>query len=178
VVVVVDCVLGSAQCVFPTLRCCVLCDCVLQVPAGLCNSTLNTPSTCEVGDLSGKHGNFGGSATQVQTYTDSNLPLTGQYSVVGRSVVLHAAANGTRLACASISTNGGVPAGKMASATFGSGGVQGTMSFFQTNPSAATDFSVQLTLGSSAPYQSHVHVLPLAAGASCASVAGHYNPTR
>ena len=170
--------MGIWQCAVCVSDALSLCDCVLQVPAGLCNSTLNTPSTCEVGDLSGKHGSFGGNATQVQTYTDSNLPLTGQYSVVGRSVVLHAAAGGARLACASISTNGGVPAGKMASATFGSGGVQGTMSFFQTNPSAATDFSVQLTLGSSAPYKSHVHVLPLTAGASCASVAGHYNPAR
>lgn len=57
---------------------------------------------CEVGDLSGKHAmlNVG---TGQSFYTDPDLPLFGEMSVIGRGVVVHAEnAGGARLACASI----------------------------------------------------------------------------
>lgn len=57
---------------------------------------------CEVGDLSGKHAmlNVG---TGKSFYTDPDLPLFGEMSVIGRGVVVHAEnAGAARLACASI----------------------------------------------------------------------------
>ena len=67
-----------------------------------CNAAV--PASCEVGDLSGKHGVLvATSATTpvTATYADSMVMLHGVTSVVGLSVVIHAP-NGTRLACATI----------------------------------------------------------------------------
>ncbi|XP_078358914.1 uncharacterized protein LOC144643511 isoform X1 [Oculina patagonica] len=57
---------------------------------------------CEVGDLSGKHAMLSvGSGKEF--YTDPDLPLFGEMSVVGRGIVVHAEnAGGARLACATI----------------------------------------------------------------------------
>ena len=57
---------------------------------------------CEVGDLSGKHGGFRGQTSVTAQYSDSNLPLFGVYTVVGRSIVLHASSGGARMACATL----------------------------------------------------------------------------
>lgn len=68
----------------------------------VCNATV--PTTCEVGDLAGKHGTLVAvdAVTPVTaTYTDAAVMLHGPTSVVGLSVVVHAP-NGTRLVCATI----------------------------------------------------------------------------
>ncbi|XP_061130051.1 uncharacterized protein cusr [Syngnathus typhle] len=57
----------------------------------------------EIGDLSGKFGLLTDLNESQAMYVDSNLPLTGPHSVVGRSVVLHYSSNGSRLQCADIS---------------------------------------------------------------------------
>jgi Cu/Zn superoxide dismutase len=62
--------------------------------------------TCEVGDLSGKHGGLSlvslASGGKV-FYTDVNLPLSGPNSVAGRSIVVHADnLGGPRIACGSL----------------------------------------------------------------------------
>jgi len=67
-----------------------------------CDPT-RTATTCEVGDITGKHGFLSSSATGVSTYSvvDNELMLYGVNSILGLSVVVHAP-NGTRLACANL----------------------------------------------------------------------------
>jgi hypothetical protein len=67
----------------------------------------NAVSTCEVGDLSGKHGPL--SLTNERRrkrkffFTDMNLPLSGPNSVAHRSIVVHAENGGAmRIACGSL----------------------------------------------------------------------------
>ena len=70
-----------------------------------CNDS--APSTCEIGDLAGKHGTLlppAAGAAATASYTDAQLMLHGPLSVIGRSVVVHAP-NGTRLQCATIVEN-------------------------------------------------------------------------
>uniref|UniRef100_A0A3P9MSS3 Superoxide dismutase copper/zinc binding domain-containing protein n=1 Tax=Poecilia reticulata TaxID=8081 RepID=A0A3P9MSS3_POERE len=49
----------------------------------------STHDKYEIGDLSGKHMSLSGRSTFQMTFTDFNLPLFGQNSIVGRSVVIH-----------------------------------------------------------------------------------------
>ena len=72
----------------------------LNVPAGAC--TPMTPNLCEVGDLSGKHGELLNLLTADWTKYDSYLPLSGTNSIIGRSVVIHKP-DGSRWVCADIS---------------------------------------------------------------------------
>jgi len=64
-------------------------------------------SLCEVGDLSGKFGQFNASASVSGIYTDSYLSLYGVHSILGRSVVIHRS-NGDRWVCANIEYPGDV----------------------------------------------------------------------
>nr|KAG5698761.1 hypothetical protein BaRGS_032180 [Batillaria attramentaria] len=62
---------------------------------------------CGLGDLGGKHGKLSvrsaSGAPAISFGTDVNLPLTGDNSIVGKSVVLMSASGGnSRLACASV----------------------------------------------------------------------------
>ncbi|XP_078667729.1 uncharacterized protein LOC144909563 [Branchiostoma floridae x Branchiostoma belcheri] len=60
------------------------------------------PLRCELGDLSGKQGKYsvGGG---LRVYTDVDLPLFGELTVVGRSIVMHEAnGGGGRLGCGTI----------------------------------------------------------------------------
>ncbi len=66
---------------------------------GTCNSS--NPSTCEVGDLSGKHGDFSLLATVATSYSDSTIVLSGVETIVGRSIVIHKS-DGSRWVCANI----------------------------------------------------------------------------
>ena len=61
-----------------------------------------TSDEYEIGDLSGKFGGLNGQDNIVATYSDPNVPLFGVYSIVGRSLVIHRANNGSRVACANI----------------------------------------------------------------------------
>ena len=61
----------------------------------------DAPPPYEYGDLSGKHGLL--TATTQAFYTDSTLPLFGETSVLGRSIVIHKNdATASRWACATI----------------------------------------------------------------------------
>ena len=68
----------------------------------LCNQQAR--QQCEVGDLSGKFGNFPSAASIRETYTDQYLDLYGVYSILGRSIVIHFE-NGSRFVCANIREN-------------------------------------------------------------------------
>uniref|UniRef100_A0A3P9MSQ8 Superoxide dismutase copper/zinc binding domain-containing protein n=1 Tax=Poecilia reticulata TaxID=8081 RepID=A0A3P9MSQ8_POERE len=67
----------------------------------------STHDKYEIGDLSGKHMSLSGRSTYQMTFTDFNLPLFGQNSIVGRSVVIHLVSSDT-YACASIGYPGAV----------------------------------------------------------------------
>jgi len=73
----------------------------LNVPAGTACSPL-FPNLCEVGDLSGKHGELLNLPTADWTKYDSYLPLSGTNSIIGRSVVIHKP-DGSGWVCADIS---------------------------------------------------------------------------
>jgi len=65
------------------------------------NCSIYAQLQCEAGDLSGKYGHLviTGGATYISN--DDELQLQGQYSIMGRSVVIHNP-DGTRLACGNI----------------------------------------------------------------------------
>ncbi|XP_052229101.1 uncharacterized protein LOC127843264 [Dreissena polymorpha] len=70
-----------------------------------CNS--EKPFRCELGDLSGKHGNVNirksSGGKQKYFFTDIQLPLTGPLSIIGKSLTIHTENNGSpRLSCANI----------------------------------------------------------------------------
>lgn len=56
----------------------------------------------EMGDLSGKFGTLDGLQSYQTTYNDTNLPLFGYESILGRSVVIHKKEKNTRWACSSL----------------------------------------------------------------------------
>lgn len=70
--------------------------------------------SCEVGDLSGKYGGLGGKEYKKSVeyeYKDSQLKLYGEYSIVGRSIVIHKAdPDSTRWVCADIKAKSGTAA--------------------------------------------------------------------
>ncbi len=61
-----------------------------------------TPDQYEIGDLSGKYGLLGGKHEYRGIHNDTNLPLYGKNSIVGRSIVVHKKHKAERWACASI----------------------------------------------------------------------------
>eukprot|EP01063_Lacrimia_lanifica_P008742 TRINITY_DN1578_c0_g1_i7.p1 TRINITY_DN1578_c0_g1~~TRINITY_DN1578_c0_g1_i7.p1 ORF type:complete len:672 (+),score=181.84 TRINITY_DN1578_c0_g1_i7:45-2060(+) len=139
-----------------------------------------TPASCEAGDLSGKHGVLDGlnSTTSWTAFSDagSGLTLFGATSVVGRSVLIHAA-DGSRWVCASILEHGVTY--KEVTTTF-SGAVSGTVTFGQDASDPAAETWAVVRLSSSPPstgHKWHVHENPLAAAGDCVSAGGHYNPT-
>lgn len=141
------------------------------------------PQNCEIGDLSAKQAplNLLSGRRYRAFYTDSSLPLSGSYSVIGRSIVVHDASRGApRISCADITE---LHARKM-SATFDSQGVKGVMTFSQASPWDPTHVSFGLSglAGLAGGY--HVHEFPRSVhGAahypspcSAQEVGGHLNP--
>ncbi|XP_031720508.1 uncharacterized protein cusr [Anarrhichthys ocellatus] len=59
----------------------------------------------EIGDLGGKFGTLNGLNQSEVVYMDPDMPLTGPYSIVGRSMVIHYSTNGSRMRCANISAD-------------------------------------------------------------------------
>lgn len=75
-------------------------------PANLLESTVCNPKdleTCQVGDMSTKHGDIIGGTTPIQhSYLDSQLRFApADYSMVGRSVVIHNSEK-KRIACGNV----------------------------------------------------------------------------
>ncbi|XP_076841235.1 uncharacterized protein cusr [Brachyhypopomus gauderio] len=137
----------------------------------------------EVGDLSSKHGSLVNMSDFQGSFTDWNLPLFGQNSIVGRSVVLHQP-NGTRFACASIGYPGDVITAR---AVFQSP-VVGSVLFTQLKGDPYSDVSVFLDLSYGHPsmpatqkHHWHIHKYPISTETDtdefrCVSTTGHWNP--
>ncbi|XP_042912063.1 uncharacterized protein [Parasteatoda tepidariorum] len=63
---------------------------------------IDNPFRCEMGDLSGRHGTLE-IGTGRRVFTDVNLPLVGNFSVMGRSIIIFAKdGSQNKLACANI----------------------------------------------------------------------------
>ena len=72
--------------------------------SGLCNSS--NPASCEVGDLSGKHGYLTNLISITTQYADSGITLFDgdTTSIIGRAIVIHFANSTSRWVCADILT--------------------------------------------------------------------------
>lgn len=145
----------------------------------------STHDMYEVGDLSGKHGSLVNKSGFYATFTDFNLPLFGQNSIVGRSVVIHKSdGTSTRFVCTSIRYPGEVVVGR---AIF-QGPVVGNVWFTQLVKYPLSDVSIFMDLSyGNAPmaptknHNWHVHVYPISTErdydtARCSSTGGHWNP--
>ncbi|KAI4874034.1 hypothetical protein NFI96_019579 [Prochilodus magdalenae] len=137
----------------------------------------------EVGDLSSRHGSLANANDFQASFTDWNLPLFGQNSIVGRSVVLHQP-DGTRFACASIGYPGEVIAARAVFQT----PVVGSILFTQLSGEPYSDVSVFLELSYGQPsspatqkHHWHIHSDPISTETDsdegrCGSTGGHWNP--
>lgn len=143
----------------------------------------STHDRYEIGDLSAKHMPLTGKNNSNMVFTDFNLPLFGQNSIVGRSVVIHQN-NGSRYICASISYPGEVV---VARATFRSP-VVGEIWFTQLKNNPLSDVSIFMDLSYGNPTMTptknhnwHVHTYPISSERDnderrCSTTEGHWNP--
>ncbi|XP_029293117.1 uncharacterized protein cusr [Cottoperca gobio] len=147
------------------------------------NGPGSTHDMYEIGDLSAKHMSLAGQNEVDMMFTDFSLPLFGQNSIVGRSVVIHQT-NGARYVCASISYPGEVIVGR---ARFQSP-VVGEIWFTQlaNNPLSDVTIFTDLSYGnpSTTPTKNHnwhVHTYPISSEKDndenrCSTTGGHWNP--
>ena len=153
-----------------------------------CNQTMHY--TCAIGDLTSKHGNVSVSvATAMQSstkaaFTDTNLPLNGENSVIGDSIVLFSD-NDAKIpvACAKIVHL----QPKTQEASFNvddNDGVSGHFKFTQSSPFDPTTTEIKLSGLQNKAEGYHVHAYPspshksLSPSEACAAlIAGdHWNP--
>ncbi|XP_062566582.1 uncharacterized protein LOC134228900 isoform X1 [Saccostrea cucullata] len=144
-----------------------------------------TDDQYEIGDLSGRYGSpLNGKTSIAMTDMDTNVPLRGPLSVVGRSIVIHKA-DSSRWLCGDIMEDTEVTKGVMykAKATFASGDIQGTITLMQyAYPGGGmsdTDVLVDLYYAQNrskitSNHNWHVHENQVTT--DCASTGGHYNP--
>ena len=134
-------------------------------------------SLCEVGDLSGKFGQFNASTLVTLTFTDNNLPLYGVHSIVGRSVVIHRS-NGARWVCANIEYG---PSDVTVAYSPFRADLIGNIFFIEPySPMGLTTVFVQLSYISGSVNSSlhmwHVHSNSIGSDGDCVDAGEHYNP--
>ncbi|CAG7838672.1 unnamed protein product [Allacma fusca] len=151
----------------------------------------SSPFRCELGDLSTRLQRLTVSGTKAQIvftkrfFTDVNLPLSGKYSIIGRSVILNddhgPIHRGDRLACTMIQRVYRIKA--VAKDWFGNGekaGVTGKFEFIQETPFSPVRSTVMLKGLAGIAQNFHVHLtsIPIDRQYPCSdhSVGGHYNP--
>lgn len=144
----------------------------------------STHDKYEIGDLSTKHESLKDKSMMMKTFTDFNLPLFGQNSIVGRSVVIHSQTDNARFACASI---GYLAEVTVAKAKFQSP-VVGEVWFTQVVNSPLSDVSIFMYLSYGNPSMTasqmhnwHVHIFPISSerdddAQRCSTTGGHWNP--
>ncbi|OWF38323.1 Superoxide dismutase [Cu-Zn], chloroplastic [Mizuhopecten yessoensis] len=143
----------------------------------------NNQLRCELGDLSGKHGKLNvrtqlGGKTRM-FFTDTDLPLSGPNSVLGRSIVIHNANSGApRLACANLYNT---PTRITKLENWSKSSYTGTTVFNSNTPGfldGPTSVSINLMGldGMASGYHVHKYPVPSTASCSATSVGGHYNP--
>ncbi|XP_033966316.1 uncharacterized protein cusr [Pseudochaenichthys georgianus] len=147
------------------------------------NGPGSTHDMYEIGDLSAKHLSLEGRNEVDMMFTDFSLPLFGDNSIIGRSVVIHQL-DGARYVCASIGYPGEVI---VARAIFQSP-VVGEIWFAQlaNNPLSDVSIFIDLSYGnpSTTPTKNHnwhVHMYPISSerdddSRRCSTTGGHWNP--
>lgn len=137
-----------------------------------------TPSECELGDLSGIHGNLvGAGATEVvASYTNNFIDLSGKYSIIGRSIVIHRA-DGSRYACADIiqETNEDSVVEELI-ANFVDGPIYGRFVFKKVDGGDTLGYYDLHSVGNEGPYKYHIHRSPVASPNDCLSTGDHFDP--
>ena len=134
------------------------------------------PDDCEkeVGDLTAKLGMLS-IPTELKTGGVVDVPLNGEYSILGRSVVVHDVDTNTSI-CGTVGWE------LTAKATFG---VYGSIVFTQAHGSDSTTIEIDLTdlpVGEGDSLNYHVHESPVPAGfvgettEGCALTKGHFDP--
>lgn len=91
---------------------------------------VGTVDQYEIGDISGKFGTLAGLDQSQAEYRDRAMPLTGPFSIVGRSLVLHFN-NGSRIQCADVQGDRDAEGQWAAARAVFSGAVTGTVSLRQ-----------------------------------------------
>lgn len=144
----------------------------------------STHDMYEIGDLSAKHKSLANLNEVDMAFTDFNLPLFGPNSIVGRSVVIHKADDGSRYVCASISYPGEVIVGRARFQRVLVGEIWFTQ--LKNNPLSDVSIFVDLSYGdpTMAPTKNHnwhVHTYPISSERDdddrrCSSTGGHWNP--
>ena len=124
----------------------------------------------DIGDLATKHGSLSGLSVLSASYVDTDLSLFGEYSIVGRSVVIHYDQAGSpRWVCANI----GSPRRDVV-AQFYDAGVKGTVSFAQASVEDPVFITTDLSGLNSMAGGYHVHEFPISNGCGADSTGGHY----
>uniref|UniRef100_UPI00398F3DEE uncharacterized protein cusr n=1 Tax=Pristiophorus japonicus TaxID=55135 RepID=UPI00398F3DEE len=145
--------------------------------------TNETHDQYEIGDLSGRHGFLKGLDKFESTFQDWNLPLFGQNSIVGRSVVVHHP-NSTRWLCATI----GYPGEVITAVAIFKSPVAGRIIFRQLKNNPYSDLSIFMDLSyasssvaTTVDHLWHVHEYPISSELDsdsniCLSTKAHFNP--
>ena len=146
----------------------------------------STPDKYESGDLSGKFGLMVDMANYVRNMTDTNLQLFGKNSIIGRSLVIHSAADGGRWICSTIWPVDSIPM-TVAYSKF-TYPVIGFIVLRQPTDQwyASTQIYMELDYGTERTSRTidhnwHVHETPanddfISPTSRCQSAGGHFNP--
>ncbi|XP_053326497.1 uncharacterized protein LOC128501147 [Spea bombifrons] len=141
----------------------------------------SNPFLCEAGDYAGRHKaiSFLAQAPVRYFFTDTSSSLTGPFSIIGKSLVVHGPEGSPiRLACANILLQR--PAIGRTSIWFGPGDAQGQLSASQISDLDITSINIQFSGLSGRAGGFHIHELPVIAGSTnpClnAFIKGHFNP--
>ncbi|KAF6723842.1 Cell surface superoxide dismutase [Cu-Zn] 6 [Oryzias melastigma] len=135
----------------------------------------------EVGDISGKFGMLTGRTSFDAVYEDPSMPLTGPYSIVGRSLVIHHT-NSTRLRCADIIANTSTGGQLITSKAVFNGSVAGTVQLRQQMFADGSYSDVTLDVNLQASTRANLLQASLFVGSNrmngtlCDSVGGTFNP--
>ncbi|KAM4023634.1 uncharacterized protein ACNLHF_026769, partial [Anomaloglossus baeobatrachus] len=152
----------------------------LYNPLDITSQSTSIPSghsSWPIGNLSGRHGTIQGLEKVVSALVDQNLPMFGNFSIIGRSVVI-SDINGKAWVCRTIQTR---EEHIRATVVFRKG-VMGRIMFQQAlnDPYGDLTIYVQLSHGSNNASRSHnwhIHNNPLRTESdNCADAGGHFNP--
>lgn len=142
------------------------------------NCTKHQESNCKIGDLSSKHGTLEFVNGEVTiSGVDTMLPLSGDYSIISRYVVVKRVGENRVVACAKINIAGPLDAISMFKADKNKG-VYGHLKFFQQSPYHPTYVDVKLDGLAERANGYHVHQFPISDfnnPCSGSSVGGHVN---